>query len=172
MNESYHISMSHDTHDHVMSCRNESSHVGMHSCHTATHCNTLQHTATHCNTLQHTATHCNTVQPRRNAVMSHRNVSIYDCSTLQHTATPCNTLQHTATPCNTLQHVATQCNTLQHAATRCNTLQHTVTHCNTLHFVSTDDSFMCDMTRFHLTCLIFMWHDPHMSCHTGMSQVT
>ena len=56
----------------------------IHTCITATRCNTLQHTATHCNTMQHTATH------------------------RQHTATHCNTIQDTATQCNILQHTATR----------------------------------------------------------------
>jgi len=103
------------------------------SCHTATHCSTLQHVAIHNQTLQHTATHCNTLQPVPCIVniTGHRldkndnedtnfdvNESCHTATHLQHTATHCHTLQRTATHCNALQHTTTCSVQCQHHRSR------------------------------------------------------
>jgi len=115
--------------------------------------NTLHHTATHCNTLQHTAT-------LMMMTWALQNTATY----LQHPAPHCKALQRTATHCNLLQHTAGNM-TARYTGLADGAdiddddfgLGEDDDEAQVFFFCIYDiDSFVCDMTRSYVTCLIRM----------------
>jgi len=138
MNESFHIWVSHVTHEGaipwiiaylrishvaykwVMSHMNESCHIWMSH---VTYEWVMSHMNESCHIWMNHVTYEGAIQ----WIIAYLHI-------LQHPATHCNTpqLHHTAAYCSTLRCTATQYNTHQHNATHCHTLSHTATHYDTL----------------------------------------